>query len=299
MSVYQMGKSYAAYGLIFESEMDLPELVAADGPADVVIGFGKAPEHLDAPLVATPWYETAPGRFLLRVDGIARYYAENGNSIVIEPCDNADPEDVRLFLLNPVLAALLYQRGYLALNGSVAVVDDRAMALVGFSGVGKSALMLELYDRGCRILDDEICAVRLCDGRPFAFPGRPHLHVWRDTLEKSGRDAESYYPVRHGIEKYAFPVSDRFCEAGVGLRDIILLERHNFASMKWERLTGGEAYEQLMRRAYSMETAVDRACDFRAAVEIMRNTGLNRLIFSDRHYGAGEVADFILERARV
>jgi hypothetical protein len=291
-------KTFTAFGLTFISEIALPELLPATGQADVQIMVGKAPDHLENPQVKTPWYEAAPGRFLLRVEGIAKYFVENGALIVIEPRPAAQPEDIRVFLLHTVLAALLQQREYLVLHGAAAVVDGKAVVLVGNSSVGKTAIALTLFDRGYEILGDEIYAITLQDGKPVVVPGIPQLNVWRDTLKRAEHDVERYQPIRRGIEKYAVPVHDQFGNSSVELGNIVLLKQHNLAENAWESLKGAAGFEQLMRSAYFVETVANQAQHFKIAAAIMQNTHLGRVTFNDQPYQVDKVTDFILGELR-
>jgi hypothetical protein len=287
-------KHYAAFGLGITSEIDLPELLPAADLANVQIRLGKTPGHLETPEVKTPWYEAAPGRFLLRVDGIAAYYVENGNRIVIEPNPKTRPENIRVFLLNTVLAVLLHQRDYLVLHGAVAVVDGKAVALVGHSGVGKTAIALTLFDRGYEILGDEICAIKLQDGKPVVVPGIPQLNVWRDTLEKAGKDMSNYRPIREGIEKYVFPVKERFGGEPTELGRIVLLATHNRPEIESAPVKGGACFEKLMRNAYCLETAMNKTEHFRISAAVVNQALIRQVTFIQHPYQVDQVTDFIL-----
>jgi hypothetical protein len=294
----KMKKLYSAFGLVIESELGLTELLPATGQADVQIMVGKAPDRLENPQVKTPWYEAAPGRFLLRVEGIAKYYVENGDRIVIEPHPAAQPETIRVFLLHPAVAALLQQRDYLVLHGAAAVVDGKAVVLVGNSSVGKTAIALTLFDRGYELLGDEICAIKLQEGKPVVVPGVPQLNVWRDTLKRADHDVERYQPIRQEIEKYAVPIHDQFGKSAVALGNIVLMKQHNLAANAWEPLKGAAGFEQLMRSAYFVETVANQAQHFKIGAAIMQNTHLGRVTFNDQPYQIDKVTDFILGELR-
>ncbi len=108
---------YHAFGLNIESEIELPELLYSDGTADITISLGKVPDFLENPIENTPWYEVGMGQFLLRVDGISKYYVTDGKYIIIEPHHGVDLDDIRVFLVNTVLAVLLLQRNCIVLHG--------------------------------------------------------------------------------------------------------------------------------------------------------------------------------------
>lgn len=293
-----MKKLYLTFGLVIESELELNELLPATGQADVQIMLGKAPDHLENPEVTTPWYEAAPGRFLLRVEGIARYYVESGELIIIEPHPAAQPEAIRVFLLHTVLAALLQQRDYLVLHGATAVVDGKAVVLVGNSSVGKTAIALTLFDRGYEIFGDEIGVIKLQEGKPVVVPGVPQLNVWGDTLKRADHDVERYQPIRQEIEKYAVPIHDQFGKSSVALGNIILMKQHNLVENAWEPLKGAAGFEQMLRNAYFVETVANQAQHFMIGAAIMQNTHLGRVTFNDQPYQVDKVTDFILGELR-
>ncbi|HWR12086.1 MAG TPA: hypothetical protein VN445_09695 [Rectinemataceae bacterium] len=287
-------KRYAVFGLTVESEIELPGLIASQDMPEGHIVFGKVPEHLDMIVEKTPWFEVAPRRLLLRIDKIARYYVEDGKYIVIEPCQNAQAEDIAVFLLDTVFAALLQQRGFFALHGSAVVVEGKAVILLGASSVGKTTIALALHDRGCPLLADEVCAIGMRDGNAVVFPGVPQLNIWEDTLLAAGKDVSGYRPIRQGLGKYVFRVEDRFCEEAVGLTNIVLLKGHNREAFEVETIRGGAKFESLLKNAFFAETAADRSrlfglCAAASASRVVQVT------FNNRTHDLDSAADFILK----
>lgn len=287
-------KVYTVFGLTVESEIELPGLIASQDMPEVHIVFGKVPEHLELIVEKTQWFEVAPGRLLLRVDRIARYYVEDGEYIVIEPHQNAQAEDIPVFLLDTVFAALLQQRGFLALHGSAVAVDGKAVVLLGASSVGKTTLALALHDRGCPLLADEVCAVGMRNGKAVVFPGVPQLNVWEDTLLAAGKDVSGYRPIRQGLGKYAFSVGDWFCKEAVGLANVVLLINHNREAFEAETIRGVAKFERLLRNAFFAETAVDRSrlfglCAAASASRVVQVT------FNNQTHDVDSVVDSILK----
>ena len=254
---------YSVFGLTVESELELPELNPTDAAADVSVVFGKTPEHLETPEASTPWMDVKAGQFLLTVDAAGRYYAENGNRIVIEPFPGADGDDLRTFLYDSVFAALLQQRGLLALHGAAVVMDGKAVVLLGHSSAGKSTLAHALCGRGHAILTDEICAVGLLNGRAAVYPGVPRLALWEDALKRAKIDFEGLRPVRRGLHKYSFPVGEQFAAGPVALSRLFLLHDCNQNPMLCEHLNGADKLEKLMQQQFFLQTAPDRTKHFR------------------------------------
>src|SRR6266536_1366743 len=161
---------YRAFGLTIRSEIELPELLPGEASPDLEIRFGKVPDKLRDPTAAGVCYEASSGQFLLKVDGHARYWATNGSEIVIQQDFRTARDDLRAFLLESVLGAILHQRGVLALHASAIEVRGGAAILAGPSGAGKSTLAAALAKRGHRVLSDEIAAVTIREGWPCVLP---------------------------------------------------------------------------------------------------------------------------------
>lgn len=203
-------QTYDAYGLHLHSALALPELLPA--PArhpDVTIGYGEVPAALENPLGQDAAYQARPGQFLLTLDGIASFLVQDGSTIAIDPAPQSDDADVRVFLLGSAFGALLHQRGVLPLHGSAIETSHGAVAFVGHSGHGKSTLASAFYQRGCRVLSDDVCAITLDTGTPVAWPAYPRLHVWADVLEQLHHGLPQAR-VQAKFDKYGIPVTAQF-----------------------------------------------------------------------------------------
>ena len=84
---------YTAYGLRVQSPIALPFVPASSAPhhePDVTIRVGAAPLALPAPVDKRRHWQSAPGAFLLNVDGVARYLVTAGRDILVEPHGGGD-----------------------------------------------------------------------------------------------------------------------------------------------------------------------------------------------------------------
>jgi hypothetical protein len=170
---------YRAYGLHIHSEIDLPELIAAepDSPVDVVIRRGR----VDGPL---------PGRQprVVRFDADAAYLAwpssgrfrvvtvDGTSQVTVDPLgDNS--QLVRFALLGPVLAAVLQLRGMPLLHGSAIAIGEEAIAFVGRKRAGKSTTAAAFVAAGCSMLNDDLLPLILESHRAALVPGFPALKL--------------------------------------------------------------------------------------------------------------------------
>jgi hypothetical protein len=191
------------YGLRVASEIELPELFEAEpdgGAVDVTIVRGAV---ATAGPGAVDGVALAGNGATLEVPDVARFHVVGGKTITVDALPGAPEANVRLFLLGSASAFLIYQRGLLPLHANAIEIDGRAVAFLGESGAGKSTLAAWLNDRGARILSDDVCVVGFGNDRaPLAMPGLPRYRLWRDALERSGRDAADHPRSYFGDDEY-------------------------------------------------------------------------------------------------
>lgn len=173
-----------------------------------VIRVAALPERLEGASRVGDFVQAMPGALLLRVPDVGVYLVEQGRSIRFAPDAQAEPDAVAVFLHGAARAALLHQRGDLALRTSIVQAPGaaHAIALCGISGTGKSTLAAEMHRRGWRVLADEMARVSLANGRPIAWPGGRGVKLWRDACTAFGLDTDRLEPVRRGLQKFYYPV---------------------------------------------------------------------------------------------
>ena len=248
---------YTLFGLTVRSEIELPELRPAEaggadaGGADVDIGLrdlgAAAPAREVAGLTLT-----ADG-VVLCVPGISRYLIEQGCRIVVDPDEGVSPRNVRLFLLGSAFGALLHQRGLLPLHANAIVIAGRAVAFTGRSGAGKSTLASLFHDRGHRLLSDDVCVIDFDGaGQPIVHAGIPHMRLWRDSLERSGRTADDFEAVLDGRDKYTVPARWTGTPESAPLGAVFTLVNagEDAARVAIRRLRGAEALNALIANTY-------------------------------------------------
>ncbi|HEX9820487.1 MAG TPA: serine/threonine protein kinase [Methylomirabilota bacterium] len=195
---------YSIFGLRVTVTHPLPGLTPTDGSGawDVVVRLGAHPLELEhAPLgddllYVSPDRDEA-GRPLLVVRRLGRaelfrlQYADGTDFVVDRPGTNVwvrwpEPwtvDDVATYLLGPVLAFVLRRRGVTCLHASAVGLGERAVALVGPPGAGKSTLAAGFARRGHPALSDDVVALSHGDGRFSVQPGPPRIRLWPDSVQ--------------------------------------------------------------------------------------------------------------------
>lgn len=233
---------------------DLP-LWAGDGrPPDLTIELGRVPEALEGPAVALPSLQIAgDGTCRFAVPDVAAYLIDPGGSrVVVDPVLSADAPEVRVFLLGTVLGILCGRRGLLPLHASCVRVGDRAVALAGRSGIGKSTLAATLLRRGHALLADDVTVVDTAapDG-PRVLPAVPRLKLWHDALTRLEIPAGGLERSHATLDKFHLPVGDAFCTEPLPLTAVFHLDAGEAGEAgRLRRLHGSEAVARLGRDLY-------------------------------------------------
>jgi hypothetical protein len=202
---------YFAYGLNIQSEIELPELLpSTNNKVDVEITFGECPITLTNCLKKGVIFEIGANEYLFEIIDVARFYIADGNKIIIEPKGKRDYDDIRLFLLGTCLGAILHQQQILPLHASAIAHNNEAVLFTGRSGSGKSSIATGFRLKGCKMITDDICPIKIIDGKSYALPGYPQTKLCEDTMESFNIDIEQHNLVREGIGKRAIRFQDGF-----------------------------------------------------------------------------------------
>ena len=245
---------YLAFGIQFESEIELPELQTCDGgSADVKILYGNVPNEIRSPFGQREFYQVAEGEFLLRVRGVASYYVTEGEQIVVQPFTQ-DLRGVRLYLLGTAMGVLLMQRGILPIHGSAVVIRERCIIFAGLSGAGKSTVAAALHKKGYSLLADDISAVN-CDhdGLPWVQSGYPQQKLWQASASMLGINTISLQRICEDEDKYAVPVLGGFWRHPVLLNAIYEITVQPGSNIAIVPVKGAEKIATIMHHTYRSE----------------------------------------------
>ena len=287
--------TYTCFGLKIGSEFECPELLPAEGTAEVHVRWGHAPEHLEHSSGEGVLFESAPGRFLLRVRNVARYLVRDGAEIVVDPAPGSETASIRLFLLGTAFGALLHQRGLLPLHASAIAARQGGMVFAGRSASGKSTLAAAFQRRGFKVLADELCAVRVAEG-PLVLPASPHLTLWADVLGHFEVETTDLRPARPGLQKYLLPLGDAVAREALPVNTVFFLVRGNKLGL--EPLEGrdkvmalaGDTYRRLF--SSNMKLSVE---DSRKVKAVARRTRMLRVTWPEHSWQVEELADLLLK----
>ena len=293
---------YHVYGLIVSSEIPIPELfpAATDAIPDVFIQLGTAPNDLDSPLVRGVQYQSNAGCFQLNLDGIARYQVVDGNRIILSPAEDHDPLDLRFFLLSSPVGALLHQRGTLVLHASAVTKEGISIILAGASGSGKSSLAAAFWQRGYRLLCDEIAAIHEDPiGEFWVQPEFPFVQLWSRAAGELAIDLGKSRPVRKNLQKYACSMAQTFTQEAARADRIFFLSRGGVSHHEMRELKGPEKFRAMLHSTYMARliTGDTARSHFEAGNRLSSAARIFSFSFPDQGITIQEAASLIEEEA--
>lgn len=234
------------YGLGIVTNRIIPGVPASTiASEDLRISFGSLPAWLhtapgEACYVAD--YNSECGEPALRVfrllDGkyYQFYYADqtqfvidrSGSELWAEWSAPLTLEDTATYLLGPVLGFVMLLRGVVCLHASAVAIGDKAIALVGPAGSGKSTTAAAFAERGYSVLAEDVVTLDDRRDRFLVRPGYPCIRLWPPAV-KALYGVETHLPkLTPNWDKCYLDLSERFQGEPLPLAAIYQLgERHH------------------------------------------------------------------------
>jgi hypothetical protein len=212
-------------------------------------------------------------------------YSVTAAQVDVQPAPNAHPALVRLFLLGPAAAVMLHLRGRLVLHGAAAVIGERAVAILGGAGSGKSTLVAALLARGHPFLADDVTVVDADTAPVRVAAGVPLVKLWPESLEALDLPRARLQRVHPLVEKRSWPValpSEHSAESLRALHAIyIIAESHRAAVLALSRR---EAFIELARHTYTaaLVPELDPVRHFIQCASLARQVPVARLAYPRR-----------------
>lgn len=170
-------RCYRLFGLTIQSELQLPiQPLHTSASADVSITRGPVSATLEDSSVRRRQFDAADDTLLYRWEGRARMLVRQGQTIRIEST-GADESQLRQMVLGTGMAALLAQRGLVALHASAIWTQSGAVVCVGKRAAGKSTLAAAFAQLGVTVLADDISGVLVVDDVAWCVPGVPYVRL--------------------------------------------------------------------------------------------------------------------------
>jgi hypothetical protein len=194
------------YGLNIRINKMIPGIAARDGDADgydLEICLGEMPHWFeDASPGKESWYvnpdlelngeprltiwKLASGEYFHAryADGTEFLIHQLGSQIWgTWPSDTLTLEDTATYLLGPIMGFAMLLRGSISLHASAIIVDNRAIALVGAAGTGKSTTAAAFADLGYAILAEDVVSLNDRGTSFLVEPSYPCIRLWPSSVK--------------------------------------------------------------------------------------------------------------------
>lgn len=218
---------------------------------------------------------------LFVIPQVARYYASEGQKIVIEPDDAVpDMRTVRLYVLATVMAAILLQKGRLPLHASGILKNGDLTLITGDSKAGKSTTLAGLFRKGHILFSDDVVVLQREEfGGVEAAASYPMMKLWNDTLIKMN-DAlfsDRSFRVRNDLDKYGFFFHSVFDCGLYSVKKVFVLKTGEVLCITSRMLSGSDAFDVLTKQVYRpmliQNNDLKFLC-FNLLIEIVKNSSI-------------------------
>ena len=197
-----MSTTCSIYGLGLEVNVPIAGLIGLSdaGKVDVSMSLGSLPSGIGISSDAAMCYVSSeldergePARRMSRLSGSGhfRFDYSDGTVIVVDAKgsqvwatwpDSATVEDTATYLLGPILGFVLRLRGVTCLHASAVAIGNRAIALVGPAGAGKSSMAAAFAQLGYPVLTDDVAALQDLGECFKVEPAYPRVRLWSESV---------------------------------------------------------------------------------------------------------------------
>lgn len=280
---------YRVYGINIKSDIKIDELLQVDAfnHDDIVtVSRGIMPKEVQTLHKQGKFVALSSKQIYLYIPGIATYYINNGNKIIIEPYYKSDEKMVNIYFIGCVLGILMHQRGRVSIHGATIVKNNKAIIVAGECGVGKSTLSTQLRNKEYQFISDDVAAIKL-NNKPYVMPGFPYQKLCEDIVEKLGYDKEKYNSFTSDSKiKYLIPVKEKFIDHSIELYAIFELTIGEVDEVTIEKVSGHNKLEKILNNLFCKNYI--NPCEamnkeyFKQCIDIAKNINVYRII---RPYG--------------
>jgi hypothetical protein len=268
---------HSVYGLRIAANISLPGLPVQPGTQAIDVRIrlkdrsvfpAKIPTSSHQLLYVSPNFDDKgfPNLTVARLAGnkhVGIFYSDGarfaidheGREVWADWPDHYTLEDACTYLLGPVLAFVLRLRGVTCLHASAIALADRAIALFGLSGAGKSTTAAAFALRGFSVLSDDVAVLADLGDRFLVQPGYPRINLWPDSVRTLLGTEDALPRITLTWEKRYLPLDrneHRFQSSPLPLGAIYILDEREsgLTAPVIEEVVGGEVLMSLVANTY-------------------------------------------------
>lgn len=245
---------YTVYGLNIKSDIEINEfLVCENRYYDINFIIGNMPEEIIKLSKGGARSYYSKNKIWFHIDNIASYYVENGDTVIVEPCENADMTLIKIYLMCSCLGFIMIQRENLAIHGGTVALNSNGIIITGDRGAGKSTLTSALRLKGYKFISDDVAAIKINEIASIN-PGFPYQKLCEDAMESLGYDKLKYSSFSSDDKiKYMVPSHKDFINYSIPLKAIFELVAGDIGKVEIEEIIGGEKLSKIIKNIYRIE----------------------------------------------
>ncbi|GAA6137320.1 hypothetical protein NBRC116583_10670 [Arenicella sp. 4NH20-0111] len=301
---------YKAYGLVFDSDIELPFFLSTpEERPEVQTSFTLKPEDFSQ-FKSSKWARRHPLQssasngievwvngdwnrlhYPITPDSTLRFYLSNdGTKLVADKPKSMLIDDMRSFVLGSTFGCLLRQRNQICLHASVLSINDRAFALVGYKGAGKSTTSAALLNSGAKLISDDIAVLNFEKNEVIVEPGYPAIRLLPSSLAEYSDTPSKFKSVLSFSDKKYVPVSSpelnwQFNENRLPLEAIYILSSRtkNSNGVSFEPLSNAKAMMSLTPHSYTpyMLNEAQKIAEFKGLAKTIRCVSVKSISCDD------------------
>ena len=298
---------YKVYGLDVKSEIKIDEFVPTENSNyenAVSIKYSIMSEDIKESIKNNKKANFSKEEVWFYIDNVATYRVTNGNLIEFEPCENADPYLLRVFLMCSCLGFIMIQRDIVAIHGGTIVIDNKAIILTGNRGAGKSTLTTGLRLKGYPFISDDVAAIEIKDNIPMVKHGFPYQKLCSSAMDKLGYDKENYFSFMSDTEiKYLVNAHDDFIYEDTRLFALCELSVGDVEDVQIEEIKGSEKLNKLIANRYRVEFVQAMGgispIAFKILLQIAKNIKFYKIIRPNGQFTVDKQIELLEEKIKI
>jgi len=205
----------------------------------------------------------------------------DGTEVWAEWCAPLTLEDTATYLLGPVMGFVMLLRGVVCLHASAIAIEDKAIALVGPAGSGKSTTAAAFAERGYRVLAEDVVTIDDLFDRFLVRPGYPCIRLWPSGV-KALYGSETHLPkLTPNWDKCYLDLTQQFQGEPLPLAAIYQLgeRRHDACAPFIETLDRTEGLMSLIANTYATKLMDKemRAREFELLTRVVSHVPVRRV----------------------
>lgn len=251
-----MINNYKVYGLNIRSEIEIDEFQKIDITPDdkiVNIKFGVMCKEIKDDILKGYYIKLSNDKIWFHISDIATYCISDGNEIMVEVCENADMQLMKVYIMCSCLGFIMLQRNMVAIHGGVIEMNNKAVIFTGDRGAGKSTLTTALRKKGYKFISDDVASTKI-EKVPYVMPGFPYQKLCESAMDNFEYDKEKYTSFMSDKEvKYIVPAKEEFIYEPRKLTTIIKITVGDVEEVTIKELKGSEKINNIINNIYRGE----------------------------------------------